>query len=275
MTQPDQLLDEEDAMRNPLRLIFYRAAENHLGTIYRAGYLHRLVPPRRFPPRFLIPWIDRPGPEVDMGLRTAEVVMVEKYTKDGYPFDLTVKVFYRIDFSHPDIDRGFLVKALRFSDLEWGGIIRTNVIELCNLKIFPNLVSSEMRSERAQCGLKQDLSRSLAERCRSFGLVIHPDYGVSIQRLDMNERIRPAFDDGLRAGHEARAAITRIQPFVELVKMALPDASKALIWTVIAESVRNGVVPDLTTEYGRQMFVELVHSRVSDGRQATTASDGS
>ena len=221
--------------------IFYRPTQNHLGTIYRRNQFYCFVGDEHIVT--LLPFVERTGPEIDLGQRSVGLSLPELMTNECFPVDLDIKVFYTVD-PRTILDQSFKIQAIRFSRHDWDGIIATHARDIASNQVFPAFNRQRVFSSRARQQIQESLGGRLADRVDRLGIQINPASGLSIQDLQPSERMRSAFDMDQRASLEARANAERMRALARLFdERQMPDAGMARAWQEISTLQQEGKLP--------------------------------
>jgi hypothetical protein len=193
----------------------------------------------------LFPPFDQVRLETRLDMRTALVTLENVYTRESIPVDVNLKVFFQVDLRLVEPDR--LLQVLRFPmENAWDEIVRTAANDIARNLVFLTRTFAELNTHEGRAFLKHTLSGEVANRVRSFGIVINPRFGVNLSDLQPNVEFREALMQASAADALGTAAVGRIRPLVDKVFDHRQETAVFTLLMNIASAVaRNGTVPDV------------------------------
>jgi regulator of protease activity HflC (stomatin/prohibitin superfamily) len=223
----------------------YRPPENHLGAIYRFDRFHRLIEPDDW----TVLWPqDHVKCDVNLRLHRTTIELSDLLTRDQRPLDCTLAVYFRRDLrlARP----GFLPEALQIPIEGWQSIVQTIGREVA-MEVAGDMQFQHLLTPTGYALLRHCLSRELANRARTLGILISSSTGVSIQALKPSGALWKAMMDRLAAGALGEAALARVQPmFKGLCEKHRQEAWNALLLQWASALARGDAAPQAVSIHG-------------------------
>lgn len=223
--------------------ILHRPTENHVGVVYRFGRFHRFADPDRW--TVVCPLLESFDQEVKLDMRTAVISLQDVYTREKIALNVDLKIFYQVDLRIADAERR--IQVLRFpTQAAWEEIVRTGINDVVRNQVFVSRSFEELITPEGRSYLKQALSGSLAQRVRSFGILLNPRFGVNIVDIQPNAEYKKALMEESAARALGMAAASRLSPLFEnFLDHRQEKAVFALLLEIASAITRNGEVPDV------------------------------
>ncbi len=199
----------------------YRPPENHLGVIYRLGRFDRWVDPDQY--ELIIPGIDTVRRPISLYFRPITIALADLQTKDLVPIECEMLVYYQIDLrrAHPE----FLAQALQTPDAAWEEILRSQVQEIAGDLVRGATYREIMTAEGCR-RFKNRLGRILSDQARNMGIVVDPQFGISIQAIQPISTVWAAHIEQFTAPMQGEAARERIRPTLEEIDKRYPGVGR-------------------------------------------------
>lgn len=232
--------------------MFYRPTENHVGVIYsRWGKFKRFAHPNQW--ILLSPAVEYVADEIRLDMRTAKIRLENVLTRDKVAIDLELKIFFSVDIRQTVPERR--LQALRFeNESAWEEIVKTAATDIVRNMAVISHSFEELITEAGRVYLKKAISAALAQRVKSFGILVGR-YAAGIMNLQPNEAYQRALQEETVARTIGHAAADRIRPMLEQFGDRDQSAAfLALIMQIAAAVAKTGQSPDVIFPNGNDFL---------------------
>ncbi len=189
--------------------MIYRAPEDTVSIVYRAGFVHRTIQPGQI--TLLLPFIERVRQNISRRRRRVDLYARDVYTRDRYPVNVHVQLIYRVDASQTQ--HQLWPQFRHLGDTRWNEIIR-----ITGSALLPQIIGSLTFEELIPGGWGV-LGSRLHDALRQSGL---SQWGIEILSIAVRDvrpgrKLEPILQEARAANAEASALNTRLQALREVL----------------------------------------------------------
>jgi len=227
--------------------LFYSPEENHIAIIcsgfcrqkrfkgFATEKEHIWLGPRRLTHRFVFK-------EINLGPRTAHILLSNVLTVDQVHLELELKVFYRVD--PRDTAPENLIQVLKMPNAGFESIVRTNTEEKVRNEIFVQKTADKLFSYHGRRDLRKMLSNRISERVRGFGITVNPLFGAVILNMQPNAIYKQAMQEASAAKAQDLASIRRLAASLDAMPKLTSEQAEQILYLQMASAVnKTGNIP--------------------------------